>query len=83
MSRFCVCVFLLHYRDPAVSMWCVLYEMLYLLVACVWSYRSSSGDDYCPAHQVDFIQASVIHMLETVYGDLDVKLNYAAEAELS
>ena len=51
---------------------------------CVYVvYRSSSSDDYCPSHQVDFIQASVVRMLETVYGDLDVKLNYAAEAEQS
>jgi len=53
------------------------------LVACVWSDRSSTGDDYCPAHQVDFIQASVMRMLETVYGDLDIKLNYTAEGEQS
>jgi len=44
---------------------------------CVVVCRSSSADDYCPSHQVDFIQASVVRMLETVYGDLDVKLNYA------
>jgi len=45
-------------------------------------YRSSS-DGYCPSHQVDFIQSSVIRMLESVYGDLDIKLNYAVEDEHS
>ena len=45
--------------------------------------RSSSGDEYCPSHQVDFIQASVMRMLETVYADLDIKLNYAVEVEQS
>jgi len=43
-------------------------------------YRSSS-DGYCPSHQVDFIQASLVHMLETVYADLDINCHYAVEAE--
>jgi len=56
--------------------------MLYVLLGCVWLYRSSS-DGYCPSDQVDFIQLSLIQMLETIYGDLDIKLNYATEAEQS
>ena len=43
----------------------------------------SSSDGYCPSDQVDFIQSSLIRMLETVYGDLDVKLNYEIVSEQS
>ena len=51
---------------------------------CMFCVDRSSGDDaYCPPHQVDFIQASVIDMLQTVYGDLDIKLNYTVDSEHS
>uniref|UniRef100_G3MP00 Uncharacterized protein n=1 Tax=Amblyomma maculatum TaxID=34609 RepID=G3MP00_AMBMU len=36
----------------------------------------SSIDAYCPPEEVDFIQDSVIDMLKSVYGDLDVQLDY-------
>jgi len=55
---------------------------LYVLGVCARASRSSS-DGYCPADQVDSIQASLLHMLQLVYGDLDVKLNYAADAQHS
>ena len=53
---------------------CNVGTVVYLLLACVWIHRSSGDDEYCPSHQVDFIQSSVLRMLETVYGDLDIKL---------
>lgn len=36
----------------------------------------SSVDAYCPPEQVDFIQHSVIDMLRSVYGELEVQLDY-------
>ncbi|XP_075536147.1 misexpression suppressor of ras 6 isoform X2 [Dermacentor variabilis] len=36
----------------------------------------SSIDAYCPPEEVDFIQHSVIDMLRSVYGELDVQLDY-------
>ena len=61
----------------------MLYSLLVHVCVSVWMCRSSHGDEFCPAQQVDFIQASVVNMLEAVYGDLDVTLSYAVEAEPS
>ncbi|NXF91001.1 CE022 protein, partial [Eubucco bourcierii] len=36
----------------------------------------SSLDDYCPSEQVDIIQEKVLSLLGSVYGSLDVQLDY-------
>ncbi|NWW81125.1 CE022 protein, partial [Climacteris rufus] len=36
----------------------------------------SSLDDYCPSEQVDIIQEKVLNLLRSVYGSLDVHLDY-------
>ncbi|XP_057255401.1 UPF0489 protein C5orf22 homolog isoform X1 [Pezoporus wallicus] len=38
----------------------------------------SSLDDYCPSEQVDFIQEKVLDLLGSVYGTLDVHLDYSS-----
>ncbi|XP_006276384.3 UPF0489 protein C5orf22 homolog isoform X1 [Alligator mississippiensis] len=40
----------------------------------------SSLDDYCPSEQVDFIQENVLNVLSSVYGVLDIHLEYAADS---
>jgi len=57
-------------------------KMLYMLLVCS-CFDRSSNDGYCPSGHVDFIQTSLIHLLEAAYGDLDIKLNYLLEAEHS
>ncbi|KFZ58747.1 UPF0489 protein C5orf22, partial [Podiceps cristatus] len=37
----------------------------------------SSLDDYCPSEQVDIIQEKVLNLLGSVYGTLDVHLDYS------
>ncbi|XP_053849982.1 UPF0489 protein C5orf22 homolog isoform X3 [Vidua macroura] len=38
----------------------------------------SSLDDYCPSEQVDIIQEKVLDLLHSVYGSLDVHLDYSS-----
>ncbi|NXI53661.1 CE022 protein, partial [Chloroceryle aenea] len=38
----------------------------------------SSLDDYCPSEQVDIIQEKVLNLLSSVYGTLDVHLDYSS-----
>ncbi|KAM6276968.1 UPF0489 protein C5orf22 homolog isoform 1-T1 [Spheniscus humboldti] len=38
----------------------------------------SSLDDYCPSEQVDIIQEKVLNLLGSVYGALDVHLDYSS-----
>ncbi|NXD80444.1 CE022 protein, partial [Halcyon senegalensis] len=38
----------------------------------------SSLDDYCPSEQVDTIQEKVLNLLSSVYGTLDVHLDYSS-----
>ncbi|NWV58670.1 CE022 protein, partial [Malurus elegans] len=38
----------------------------------------SSLDDYCPSEQVDIIQENVLSLLRSVYGSLDVHLDYSS-----
>ncbi|XP_051465262.1 UPF0489 protein C5orf22 homolog isoform X2 [Apus apus] len=38
----------------------------------------SSLDDYCPSEQVDIIQEKVLNLLGSVYGTLDVHLDYSS-----
>ncbi|NXP23999.1 CE022 protein, partial [Scytalopus superciliaris] len=38
----------------------------------------SSLDDYCPSEQVDMIQEKVLNLLGSVYGSLDVHLDYSS-----
>lgn len=40
----------------------------------------SSLDDYCPAEQVEFIQEKVLNVLHSVYGTLDIHLEYLENA---
>ncbi|NXN39269.1 CE022 protein, partial [Rhinoptilus africanus] len=40
----------------------------------------SSLDDYCPSEQVDIIQEKVLSLLGSVYGTLDVHLDYSSTA---
>ncbi|NXA11489.1 CE022 protein, partial [Sapayoa aenigma] len=42
----------------------------------------SSLDDYCPAEQVDIIQEKVLNLLGSVYGSLDVHLDYSSTSPL-
>ncbi|PIO26439.1 hypothetical protein AB205_0093820, partial [Aquarana catesbeiana] len=37
----------------------------------------SSLDDYCPSNQVDFIQEKVLDVLRSLYGTLDVHLEFS------
>ena len=75
LNKCCVCTSsLFHYVEKTLNA---------MIVMCASVCRSSSEDGYCPSHQVDFIQTSVVHLLETVYGDLDIKLNYSVDSEHS
>ncbi|NXD07353.1 CE022 protein, partial [Nothocercus nigrocapillus] len=40
----------------------------------------SSLDDYCPSEQVDVIQEKVLDLLHSVYGTLDVRLDYSSSS---
>ncbi|NXN15864.1 CE022 protein, partial [Indicator maculatus] len=40
----------------------------------------SSLDDYCPSEQVDIIQEKVLNLLGSVYGTLDVHLDYLSNS---
>ncbi|XP_025938139.1 UPF0489 protein C5orf22 homolog isoform X2 [Apteryx rowi] len=40
----------------------------------------SSLDDYCPSEQVDVIQEKVLNLLHSVYGTLDVHLDYSSSS---
>ncbi|KGL81366.1 UPF0489 protein C5orf22, partial [Tinamus guttatus] len=40
----------------------------------------SSVDDYCPSEQVDVIQEKVLDLLRSVYGALDVHLDYSSSS---
>lgn len=40
----------------------------------------SSLDDYCPSEQVDTIQEKVLSVLRSLYGTLDIHLEYSAES---
>uniref|UniRef100_A0A8C3WUS1 Chromosome 5 open reading frame 22 n=1 Tax=Catagonus wagneri TaxID=51154 RepID=A0A8C3WUS1_9CETA len=40
----------------------------------------SSLDDYCPSEQVDTIQEKVFSVLRSLYGTLDIHLEYSAES---
>ncbi|NXC21872.1 CE022 protein, partial [Corythaeola cristata] len=42
----------------------------------------SSLDDYCPSEQVDIIQEKVLSLLGSVYGTLDVHLDYSSTSSL-
>ncbi|XP_009068669.1 PREDICTED: UPF0489 protein C5orf22 homolog, partial [Acanthisitta chloris] len=42
----------------------------------------SSLDDYCPSEQVDIIQEKVLNLLRSVYGPLDVHLDYSSTSSL-
>ncbi|NWW46064.1 CE022 protein, partial [Pedionomus torquatus] len=42
----------------------------------------SSLDDYCPSEQVDIIQEKVLSLLGSVYGTLDVHLDYSSTTSL-
>ncbi|XP_062355493.1 UPF0489 protein C5orf22 homolog [Cinclus cinclus] len=43
----------------------------------------SSLDDYCPSEQVDVIQGKVLNLLHSVYGSLDVHLDYSSTSSSS
>ncbi|KAG9278416.1 hypothetical protein AMEX_G6292 [Astyanax mexicanus] len=43
----------------------------------------SSLDEYCPAEQVDSIQSSMLEILETLFGSLDVHKDYESSTEES
>ncbi|KAM7071192.1 UPF0489 protein C5orf22 homolog isoform 2-T2 [Acridotheres tristis] len=43
----------------------------------------SSLDDYCPSEQVDIIQEKVLNLLRSVYGSLDVHLDYSSTSSSS
>uniref|UniRef100_A0A8C3MMK7 Uncharacterized protein n=1 Tax=Geospiza parvula TaxID=87175 RepID=A0A8C3MMK7_GEOPR len=43
----------------------------------------SSLDDYCPSEQVDIIQDKVLDLLLSVYGSLDVHLDYSSTSSSS
>lgn len=44
-----------------------------LIAACL---DRSSLDDYCPAGQVELIQTKVLEVLRSVYGTLEIHLEY-------
>lgn len=48
-----------------------------LMLFSIRCYRSSL-DDYCPSEQVDIIQEKVLSLLGSVYGALDVHLDYSS-----
>ncbi|MBN3274722.1 CE022 protein, partial [Polyodon spathula] len=43
----------------------------------------SSMDDYCPTEQMNYIQSRVLAMLKSMYGTLDINLEYLSEPESS
>uniref|UniRef100_A0A8B9KX81 Chromosome 5 open reading frame 22 n=1 Tax=Astyanax mexicanus TaxID=7994 RepID=A0A8B9KX81_ASTMX len=47
------------------------------------SIASSCLDEYCPAEQVDSIQSSMLEILETLFGSLDVHKDYESSTEES
>ncbi|XP_028659657.1 UPF0489 protein C5orf22 homolog [Erpetoichthys calabaricus] len=43
----------------------------------------SSMDEYCPAEKVDYIQNAVLNMLQSLYGTVDVHLEYITDTSTS
>ncbi|KAG2458558.1 UPF0489 protein C5orf22 homolog isoform X2 [Polypterus senegalus] len=43
----------------------------------------SSMDEYCPAEKVDYIQNAVLNMLQSLYGAVDVHLEYVTDTSTS
>ena len=52
--------------------------LLFLYQLQLTVYFRSSIDDYCPPDQVDFIQEQVLEMLQEIYLQLEVSLDYEA-----
>lgn len=55
----------------------------YLFSCFFFCFYRSSLDDYCPSEQVDIIQEKVLDLLRSVYGSLDVHLDYSSTSSSS
>ena len=57
------------------------YVILLLIYACMhficFFFDRSSQDDYCPPEQVESIQNSVLEILQDLYLEIDLTIDYA------
>lgn len=58
----------------------ILFMCIFLFLSLSLIGFRSSLDDYCPSEQVDTIQEKVLSVLRSLYGTLDIHLEYSAES---
>lgn len=58
----------------------ILFMCIFLFLSLYLIGSRSSLDDYCPSEQVDTIQEKVLSVLRSLYGTLDIHLEYSAES---
>lgn len=58
----------------------ILFMCIFLFLSLSLIGSRSSLDDYCPSEQVDTIQEKVLSVLRSLYGTLDIHLEYSAES---
>ncbi|XP_072461593.1 UPF0489 protein C5orf22 homolog isoform X2 [Notamacropus eugenii] len=73
-----------HHISTEQEIECLVQSLKYLLKnlpkPTLVTVARSSLDDYCPSEQVDTIQEKVLNVLHTLYGSLDVHLEYSANS---
>ncbi|KAM9101982.1 UPF0489 protein C5orf22 homolog isoform X1 [Sarcophilus harrisii] len=73
-----------HHISTEQEIECLIQSLKYLLKnlpkPTLVTIARSSLDDYCPSEQVDTIQEKVLNVLHTLYGNLDIHLEYSANS---
>ncbi|XP_027724553.1 UPF0489 protein C5orf22 homolog [Vombatus ursinus] len=73
-----------HHISTEQEIECLVQSLKYLLKnlpkPTLVTIARSSLDDYCPSEQVDTIQEKVLNVLHTLYGSLDIHLEYSASS---
>ncbi|XP_077125843.1 UPF0489 protein C5orf22 homolog isoform X1 [Ranitomeya variabilis] len=70
-----------HHVSSEMEIECLIHSMKHLLKhlpkPTLVTLARSSLDDYCPSEQVDYIQEKVLDVLRSLYGTLDVHLEFS------
>ncbi|XP_074135173.1 UPF0489 protein C5orf22 homolog isoform X2 [Sminthopsis crassicaudata] len=73
-----------HHISTEQEIECLVQSLKYLLKnlpkPTLVTIARSSLDDYCPSEQVDTIQEKVLNVLHTLYGNLDIHLEYSVNS---
>ncbi|XP_044513838.1 UPF0489 protein C5orf22 homolog [Gracilinanus agilis] len=73
-----------HHISTEQEIECLVQSLKYLLrnlpKPTLVTIARSSLDDYCPSEQVDTIQEKVLNVLHSLYGTLDIHLEYSANS---